>query len=61
MQFAIGQAPDRPGVAGGIAQIEPTRPMVAIRQLSQRFEPVAERIALASIGEFFQRCQFQRG
>ncbi len=51
MQLAIGQAPDRPGVAGGIAQIDPTRPMVAVRQSGQRFEPVAERIALASGGE----------
>ncbi|MNL13928.1 hypothetical protein D3C87_1348500 [compost metagenome] len=60
MEFAVRQSPARTRIAGSIAQILPTRPMVAVRQPRQRREPVTQCISLASSGECCQRRQLQR-
>ncbi|MNN07301.1 hypothetical protein D3C81_1201250 [compost metagenome] len=60
MQFAIGQPPHRAGIAGGIAQILPTRPMVSVRQAGQRFEPMTQGIALPGTGHLRKRRQLKR-
>ncbi|MNN15930.1 hypothetical protein D3C76_937310 [compost metagenome] len=59
MQLAIGQPPHRAGIAAGVAQILPARPMVSVRQAGQRFEPMTQGIALPGVGELRKRRQFK--